>query len=591
MSIKVFVTWVALVTSTLISPSTQSCITQWFDHDDPNDGNGDSELLADLLAIYPEQICPNPINIEVTSVSGIPSSQIFQVFDPAIGLKCINLDQIGELCDDYKVRFTCPEKWCSTCRTPWFDQDNPDKDGDWETLSSILLAYPLQVCVQPIAIEVTTIGGIAVTPNGHFPMYDPTQGFACVNQLLNGWLWNWWCQDYKVRFTCPKSFCKPKCVTRWFDFDDPTKGGDFELLTDLQSNYPGEICPNPIGIQAQTVSGQSVYQTGNDIKISISASGFSCTTGYVTFGFPLKRPGFCPDYKVRFTCPDEWCSKCRTPWFDRDDPGGLGDYEKLSLLLIRYPLQVCPQPIAIEVTTISGIPALPPGNIFTVYDPLQGLECVNGACEDYRVRFTCPSSFCNSTCVTKWFDSDNPNTNGSDSELLSDLLSMYPGEICTNPIGIEAQTVSGEPAYTTGDVFQVYNPATGFRCVNADQTGGGLCADYKVRFSCPDTFCSSCRTSWIDKDDPDDPGDCEILTAPPQFCNRSIAIEVVTTVSESPALLTGNLFQVFDPLLGFECVNDQQGGGVCQDYKVRYTCLCKRQAVLNFTSVLTLVLP
>lgn len=28
----------------------------------------------------------------------------------------------------------------------------------------------------------------------------------------------------------------------------------------------------------------------------------------------------------------------------------------------------------------------------------------------------------------------------------------------------------------------------------------------------------------------------------------------------------------FDPHEGFECVNDQQDEGVCQDYKVRYTC-------------------
>uniref|UniRef100_A0A8C1TTA6 WxxW domain-containing protein n=1 Tax=Cyprinus carpio TaxID=7962 RepID=A0A8C1TTA6_CYPCA len=195
-----------------------------------------------------------------------------------------------------------------------------------------------------------------------FCRYDPTQGFACVNQPLQRWCW-------------------------WFDFDDPTRGGDFELLTTLQQNYPGEICPNPIGIQAQTVSG-----------ISISASGFFCK--YV-------KPGFCADYKVRFTCPDEWCSKgekilkkCRTPWLDRDDPSGVGDYETLSLLLIRYPLQVCPKPIAIEVTTISGTPALPPGNIFVVY--VSGFACVNagqtggGVCDDYKVRFSCPETFCSS---------------------------------------------------------------------------------------------------------------------------------------------------------------------------------------------------
>ncbi|XP_016377875.1 uncharacterized protein LOC107716069 [Sinocyclocheilus rhinocerous] len=576
MSIKVFATWVVLVTSTRISPSTQSCITQWFDHDDPNDGNGDSELLADLCTVYPEQICPNPIDIYVGSVSGIPSSQTFQVYDPAIGFECINSYQVGGLCDDYKVRFNCPDEWCSKCRTPWFDRDDPNGLGDNETLSLTLIRYPLQVCTQPIAIEVTTVSGSPVLPTGNnFVVYDPLKGFECVNGA---------CQDYRVRFTCPLSFCNTTCVTRWFDSDNPeTNGGDSELLTFLLNKYPGEICPNPLGIEAQTVSNQPAYQTGNIFQIYNPTTGFSCLNAN-------QGGGVCADYKVRFTCPEDWCSKCRTPWFDRDDPSGLGDNETLSLLLIRYPLQVCTQPIAIEVTTISGTPVLPPGNIFVVYDPLKGVECVNGACQDYRVRFTCPLSFCNTTCVTRWFDSDDPETNGRDSELLSGLFSKYPGYICPNPIGIEVQTISGQPAYQTGNIFQVYNPVFGFACVNAGQTGGGLCADYKVRFSCPEKFCTSCRTSWFDRDDPDDPGDSEILTdiqiiIPPKVCSLPIAIEV-TTISGSPALLTGNLFQLFDPLLGFKCVNEQQGGGVCQDYKVCYTCpksFCKIQVLSNLT--------
>jgi len=61
-------------------------------------------------------------------------------------------------------------------------------------------------------------------------------------------------------------------------------------------------------------------------------------------------------------------SECRTPWFDRDNPGGVGDYETLLLTLVTYPHQACAQPIAIEVTTISGTPVLPTGNSFQVYD-------------------------------------------------------------------------------------------------------------------------------------------------------------------------------------------------------------------------------
>ncbi|XP_042569724.1 uncharacterized protein si:dkey-205h13.2 [Cyprinus carpio] len=582
MSSKVFATCVILATSTLISLSTQNCITKWFDHDDPS-GNGDYELLADLLSTNPGEICPSPIAIEAQTISGQPASQagnIFQVYNPISGFACVNANQAGRLCADYKVRFTCPEDWCSRCRTPWFDRDNPSGLGDYETLSLLLIRYPLQVCAQPIAIEVTTISGTpALPPGNNFQVYDPTQGFACLNAQQNGG-----CQDYKVRFTCPVSFCQPKCVTRWFDSDNPnTNGGDSELLTVLLGMYPGEICPNPLGIEAQTLSGQPASQTGNVFQVYNPTTGVSCLNGN-------QGGGVCADYKVRLTCPEDWCSRCRTPWFDRDNPSGLGDYETLSLLLIKYPLQVCAQPIAIEVTTISGTPALPPGNNFQVYDPLQGFECVNGACQDYRVRFTCPLSFCNTTCVTRWFDSDNPNTNGGDSELLTVLLSVYPGYICPNPLGIEAQTISGQPAYQTGNIFQVYNPTSGFSCVNANQ-GRVRCVNYKVRFTCPEDWCSKCRTPWFDRDDPSGLGDYETLsltmiTDPLQVCRQPIAIEV-TTISGSPVLPTGNNFQVFDPLQGFECVNNQQGGGVCQDYKVRYTCLCRSHVLSNSSFVVT----
>ncbi|KAG1961499.1 transmembrane protein [Pimephales promelas] len=565
MSSKVFEIWVLLVTSTIITLSNQSCISKWFDRDNPG-GNGDYELLADLLSMFPGEICPNPIDIEAQTTSGQPASQtgnVFQVYNPTTGFSCVNANQGGGVCADYKVRFTCPEEWCSKCRTPWFDRDNPGGVGDYETLSLTLVTYPHQACAQPIAIEVTTISGTPVLPTGNsFQVYDPTEGFACVNAQQTGG-----CQDYRVRFTCLKSFCLPKCVTRWFDSDNPnTNGGDSELLTTLLSLYPGYICPNPLGIEAQTISGLPASQTGNVFQVYNPTTGFSCVNAN-------QGGGVCADYKVRFTCPEEWCSKCRTPWFDRDNPGGVGDYETLSLTLVTYPHQACAQPIAIEVTTISGTPVLPTGNSFQVYDPTEGFACVNaqqtGGCQDYRVRFTCPKSFCLPKCVTRWFDSDNPNTNGGDSELLTTLLSLYPGYICPNPLGIEAQTISGLPASQTGNVFQVYNPTTGFSCVNANQ-GGGVCADYKVRFICPEEWCSKCRTPWFDRDNPGGVGDFETLsltltTYPLQACAQPIAIEV-TTVSGTP-VLPGSNFQVYDPLQGFECVNVPLSGWNCQDYK------------------------
>uniref|UniRef100_A0A671K5U9 WxxW domain-containing protein n=1 Tax=Sinocyclocheilus anshuiensis TaxID=1608454 RepID=A0A671K5U9_9TELE len=191
------------------------------------------------------------------------------------------------------------------------------------------------------------------------------------------------------------------------------------------------------------------------------------------------------------------------------------DYETLSLTLIKYPLRVCAQPIAIEVATISGTPVLPPGNNFQV-----------------------------------WFDSDNPNTNGGDSELLTVLLSVYHGYICPNPLGIEAQTISGQPAIfqtiLTETCFLIYNPTSGFSCVNQ---GGVLCADYKVRFTCQEDWCSSeCMTPWFDRDDPNGLGDNETLSLtliqyPLQVCTQPIAIEVAT-ISGTPVLPPGNNFQV-----------------------------------------------
>ncbi|XP_051516030.1 uncharacterized protein si:dkey-205h13.2 [Myxocyprinus asiaticus] len=380
-----------------------------------------------------------------------------------------------------------------------------------------------------------------------------------------------------------------KCTTQWFDRDNPGGKGDYELLADLLSIYPGLICPNPIGIEAQTISGLPASQTGNTFQVYNAIYGFACVNA------DQGRGGQCADYRVRFTCPEEFCSSCRTPWYDRDNPGGKGDYETLADIHITYPLQVCSQPIAIEVTTISGTPPLQTGNTFQVYDPLQGFACVNsqqsgGGCQDYRVRFTCPKSFCLPKCVTQWFDHDNPGGNG-DYELLTDLLNMYPGYICPDPLGIEAQTISGQTASQTGNIFQVYNPTSGFACANADQ-GGVLCADYRVRFSCPEKFCSSCRTSWIDRDNPGGLGDYETLvdiqtTYPQQVCSQPIAIEV-STISGTPALQTGNVFQVYNPTQGFACVNAQQSGGFCQDYKVRFTCpksFCKTFSISQFPSL------
>ncbi|KAJ8258096.1 hypothetical protein GJAV_G00193120 [Gymnothorax javanicus] len=279
-----------------------------------------------------------------------------------------------------------------------------------------------------------------------------------------------------------------KCQTQWFDRDDPSGKGDYEVLSRLLMEYPRLICLKPIAIEAQTLSGVPASDTGDCFHTYDATNGLTCVNAD-------QKSRKCQDYRVRFTCPAEFCSECKTQWFDRDDPSGTGDYEDLSRLRKKYPGQICLKPIAIEAQTLSGEPASETGESFRSYDATYGFACVNAdqksrKCQDYRVRFTCPAEFC-SECKTQWFDRDDPSGTG-DYEDLSRLRKKYPGQICLKPIAIEAQTLSGEPASETGESFRSCDATNGLTCVNADQKSR-KCQDYRVRFTCPAEFCSDKR--------------------------------------------------------------------------------------------------
>nr|XP_033777276.1 cartilage intermediate layer protein 1-like isoform X2 [Geotrypetes seraphini] len=272
------------------------------------------------------------------------------------------------------------------------------------------------------------------------------------------------------------------CKTRWFDRDDPSGKGDYETLTHLVKEYPGQICTNPIGIKVRTLDG-SPLQTSL-VQFSDTTSGFGCVNNF------LSPAGMCKDYEVQFTCPDSFCSGCKTRWFDRDDPSGKGDYETLTHLVKEYPGQICTNPIGIKVRTLDGSPLQT--SLVQFSDTTSGFGCVNnflspaGMCKDYEVQFTCPDSFC-SVCTTQWFDRDDPSGYG-DYETLSDLRTEYPGQICTNPIGIEVRTIDGSPLQTS--LIQFSDTTSGFGCVNKLTPPQGYCKDYTVRFTCPAAFCS-----------------------------------------------------------------------------------------------------
>ncbi|XP_051914489.1 uncharacterized protein LOC127596255 [Hippocampus zosterae] len=372
-----------------------------------------------------------------------------------------------------------------TCQTAWFDDGDVSREGDSELLTDLRSKHGAMICSEPVGMEAQTVAGIKSQHTWNiFHTHNASEGLLCLNREQ---AWSL-CDDYKVKFTCTGDFCSA-CQTGWFDLDDPEGHGDFELLGDLQLKYPGEICPQPIAIQAQVVSVGSASSTPETFLNLDPTHGFACWNAD-------QIDKSCEDYKVRFTCPEEFCqvSECRTRWFNSDvDQSDEGDVEALYQLMKAYPNQVCRNPLQIEARTKDGLPSKHTGDSFLFYNVIFGFACINEnqknakQCEDYKVVLTCPSDFCH-TCRTGWFNVDNP-ANGGDYETLDKVQRVNAAGVCSQPVAVEAMTVTGIPAHKTGDVLQTYDATHGFACVN-DEQPEKQCEDYKVRFTCPPDFCA-----------------------------------------------------------------------------------------------------
>ncbi|XP_051281007.1 uncharacterized protein si:dkey-205h13.2 isoform X2 [Dicentrarchus labrax] len=378
-----------------------------------------------------------------------------------------------------------------TCKTAWLDEGDPSTYGDSELLSDLRRKHWTKICSNPVDMEAQTVAGVkSQYTRNTFHTYSASEGLLCLNTEQK---WRQ-CDDYQVKFTCTGQFCS-ECRTRWFDHDDPTGNGDYEVLSDFLNIYPRELCPEPIAIEVQTISGEPASNTSDTFLNYDATYGFACVNAD-------QGSRTCEDYRVRFTCPKEFCEvseQCRTQWLNSDNPSEEGDVESILRLLTTFPGQVCRNPISIEAKTASGLSALRTGDTYLSYDVTFGFACINKEqrskqCEDYQVILTCPSDFCQG-CRTRWFDMDNPTGQG-DYETLLRVQLIYPSQVCSQPVAIEAMTVSGVPAHKTGDVFQVYDATRGFSCVNAEQPGGKHCEDYKIRFTCPLDFCSVVNDQW-----------------------------------------------------------------------------------------------
>ncbi|XP_031178120.1 uncharacterized protein LOC116066287 isoform X1 [Sander lucioperca] len=180
------------------------CWTEWFDRDDPS-GTGDWETLSDLRKEYPGKICSKPVGVEARTLSGLTvaaAGDVIYVSDTTTGFVCRNQDQPrNKMCNDYRVRFSCPPAFCKVCWTKWYNRDAPSGTGDWENLINLRTENPGQICDHPLSIEAVTTDTLtpAVSTGQTFFIYNQNEGFVCRNTDQK----SGWCRDYKVRFGCP----------------------------------------------------------------------------------------------------------------------------------------------------------------------------------------------------------------------------------------------------------------------------------------------------------------------------------------------------------------------------------------------------
>jgi len=391
--------------------------------------------------------------------------------------------------------------------TPWHNRDRPSGTGDWEVRS---LYQPKGTCADknPTAIHARLfvskqpfyMGGNALT-------ISPMTGLICQNKHQS----NKRCQDYEVRFCCKPDFndgIVGKCPkdgywTPWHNRDHPAGTGDWEVRSLYQ---PKTTCTHskipPLAIQARLVGSQLPYQAGGDLLTISPSTGLICKNND-------QKDKRCNNYEVRYCCRKSFnndgivgsCPKdgSWTPWHDRDDPSGTGDWEIRS----HYqPKTTCTHsripPLAIQARLVgSQLPYQAGGDILTISQS-TGLICKNNnqydkRCADYEVRYCCRKEVEDDGIVgscrpgfgswTSWHNRDSPGGSG-DWETRSGYRPM--GK-CTHgsvpPLAIQARLVGNKKSWrSTGEVMTV-NPNAGLICKNRDQTDK-RCENYEVRYCC-----------------------------------------------------------------------------------------------------------
>jgi Mucin-2 protein WxxW repeating region len=133
----------------------------------------------------------------------------------------------------------------------------------------------------------------------------------------------------------------------------------------------------------------------------------------------------------------------QTPWLDRDNPGGTGDWENMAALVTKVECSV----IATGQSTVglSGYKC----------DVAGGSICTNSAalaCQHTQIRYTFDDRLGHSI-VTPWLNRDTPSGTG-DWETTSDLLKV-------------------ECKFTDDNSPVTASAGAAYRCSNPDSRSGG----------------------------------------------------------------------------------------------------------------------
>ncbi|XP_059807591.1 mucin-2-like [Hypanus sabinus] len=256
------------------------------------------------------------------------------------------------------------------------------------------------------------------------------------------------------------------CKTEWFDIDDPSGDGDSEVINLIRIQFPNGICLHPTACEVETTSGVPASQTGENVQLCSITAGFTCVNNE-------QSDQSCQDYRIRFTCPASFCAApptpdtskiCKTEWFNIDDPSGEGDYENFHDLYLKFPKRLCLYPSACEVETTSGVPASQTEDVVEPCNVARGFFCKNTdqsdqSCEDYRIRFTCPKSFCNAFTMTTGTTSTT-TTGASSTTVSSTTSSTTPGTSSTTAPSTASTTTPGSSSTAAPSTASTTTPGS-----------------------------------------------------------------------------------------------------------------------------------